>query len=116
MKYYAVRINGKAAASYNFPEIDDRTNEFASSVCLSFENAVIYANKFCGPNVLPEILVLGSKYCLGDNLVLDIIEYESCIHSTHCCDECKRCKYNDPNCPCCTVNAKPSIYGCNCWW
>ena len=117
MTYYSVRINSKAATSYNFPEINDRTKEFSSSVCLSLENAIAYAHKFCGPDVLPEILVIDSKYYLGDNLVLDIIKYESCVHTTHCCDECKVCKYNDPNCPCCNdTNIVPSVYGCNCGW
>lgn len=119
---FAVYQTDKLATQ--FPHNLGETEDWKRCSFGSLMEAVSYAQKWCGKNypVVPNDAKAGEKYMLpfedlnGDTEFMIIRRYSPCVHTTHCCDVHRSCKYGEEDsCPCCSDIPITAIYGCNCF-
>jgi len=123
MKKFAVYQSHKPATKHHhgFPSEE---NGWDNCVFDSLEEAVKYAQNWCGPHypVVPdnaqanELFKLPFEAIDGTTEYIYIKSYETCVHTEHCCDVCRICKYGEEEtgCPCCYEVPIPATHGCNC--
>jgi hypothetical protein len=120
---YCVYQTNKPANSDHFPEL--KKYGWNNCVFEELKDAIKYAQNWCGDSypVVPDNAVAGEKYLLsfetkdGETEYMLIREYDKCVHTEHCCDIHKHCKYWYDCCPCCReTHPIPATYGCNCDW
>lgn len=120
---YAVYQSNKPATCYHFNLENDK--DWENCVFDTLNKAILYAQNWCGSNypIIPDSATENISYDLpfenseGMTEFIVIKKYKESVHSEHCCDVHKICKYGDELCPCCLfLMPIPATYGCNCNW